>query len=74
MQQSTFSNGRHLVKGPHRDHPRQIWFNEIQLQQFQRRFKLFFYQNMPNLHNWYKSDERKISHKNQEYMYVLNYS
>jgi antibiotic biosynthesis monooxygenase (ABM) superfamily enzyme len=26
------------------------------------------YQNMPNLHNWYKSTERKISHKNPEYM------
>ena len=32
----------------------------------------FFYQNMPNLHNWYKSPERKISQKNLEYM--LNYS
>ena len=27
---------------------------------------------MPNLHNWYKSAERKISQKNPEYM--LNYS
>jgi hypothetical protein len=31
-----------------------------------------FYQNMPNLHNRYKSAERKISHKNPENM--LNYS
>jgi hypothetical protein len=31
-----------------------------------------FYQNMPNLHNWYISAERKISQKNPEYM--LNYS
>ena len=31
-----------------------------------------FYQNMPNLHNRYKSTERKISQKNPEYM--LNYS
>ena len=30
-----------------------------------------FYQNMPNLHNRYKSAERKISQKNPEY--VLNY-
>ena len=30
------------------------------------------YQNMPNLHNWYKSAERKISQKNPEY--ILNYS
>jgi choline-glycine betaine transporter len=26
-------------------------------------------QNMPNLHNLYKSAERKISQKNQEYMF-----
>jgi hypothetical protein len=25
---------------------------------------VIFYQNMPNLHNWYKSSERKISQKN----------
>ena len=33
---------------------------------------VIFYQNMPNLHNRYKSTERKISRKNPEYM--LNYS
>jgi hypothetical protein len=33
---------------------------------------VIFYQNMPNLHNWYKSVERKISQKSPEYM--LNYS
>jgi hypothetical protein len=33
---------------------------------------VIFYQNMPNLHNRYKSAERKISQKNLEYM--LNYS
>jgi hypothetical protein len=33
---------------------------------------VIFYQNMPNLHNRYKSAERKISQKNAEYM--LNYS
>jgi hypothetical protein len=33
---------------------------------------VIFYQNMPNLHNWYISAERKISQKNPEYM--LNYS
>jgi hypothetical protein len=32
----------------------------------------FFNQNLPNLHNRYKSAERKISQKNPEYM--LNYS
>ena len=34
---------------------------------------MIFYQNMPNLHNLYKSAERKISQKNPEYM-LLNYS
>jgi hypothetical protein len=29
---------------------------------------VIFYQNMPNLHNWYKSPERKISQKNLEYL------
>ena len=33
---------------------------------------MIFYQNMPNLHNWYLSVERKNSQKNPEYM--LNYS
>jgi hypothetical protein len=33
---------------------------------------VIFYQNMPNLHNRYKSAERKISQENLEYM--LNYS
>jgi hypothetical protein len=33
---------------------------------------VIFYQNIPNLHNRYKSAERKISQKNPEYM--LNYS
>jgi hypothetical protein len=28
---------------------------------------VIFYQNMPNLHNWYKSAERKISQKKTEY-------
>jgi hypothetical protein len=33
---------------------------------------VIFYQNITNLHNRYKSAERKISQKNPEYM--LNYS
>jgi len=33
---------------------------------------VIFYQNITNLHNRYKSAERKISQKNSEYM--LNYS
>ena len=32
---------------------------------------VIFYQNIPNLHNQYKSTERKISNKNPEHM--LNY-
>ena len=31
---------------------------------------VIFYQNMPNLHNRYKSAERKISQKNLRYIYV----
>jgi hypothetical protein len=31
---------------------------------------VIFYQNMPNLHNLYKSAERKISQKSPEYIYV----
>jgi len=54
-----------------RDHPCQVWFNLVQ------RFRgedlnVIFYQNMPNLHNRYKSAERNISQKNPKYM--LNYS
>jgi hypothetical protein len=29
---------------------------------------VIFYQNMPNLHNLYKSAERKIPQKNSDYM------
>jgi hypothetical protein len=42
-----------------------IWFRGKDL-------NVIFYQNMPNLHNRYKSAERKISQKNPEYM--INYS
>jgi hypothetical protein len=44
-----------------------IWFRG-----FREDLNVIFYQNMPNLHNRYKSAERKISQKNLEYM--LNYS
>jgi hypothetical protein len=58
-------------RDPPRDHPFRIWFHLVQ------RFRgedlnVIFYQNMPNLHNRYKSTERKISQNNPEYM--LNYS
>jgi hypothetical protein len=44
-----------------------IWFRS-----FRGDLNVIFYQNMPNLHNRYKSAERKISQNNSEYM--LNYS
>jgi hypothetical protein len=59
--------GQFFFKG---DHPSQFLLNLVQ--QFQRDLNVIFYQNMPNLHNRYKSAERKISQKNPEYM--LNYS
>jgi hypothetical protein len=36
-----------------------IWFNGFRGEDL----NVIFYQNMPNLHNRYKSAERKISHK-----------
>jgi hypothetical protein len=44
-----------------------IWFNGFR----EEDLNVIFYQTMPNLHNRYKSTERKISQKKQEYM--LNY-
>jgi hypothetical protein len=45
-----------------------IWFSGFRGEDL----NVIFYQNMPNLHNRYKSTERKISQKNPEYM--LNYT
>ena len=45
-----------------------IWFSGFRGEDL----NVVFYHNMPNLHNQYKSTERNISQKNQEYM--LNYS
>jgi hypothetical protein len=45
-----------------------IWFSGFRGEDL----NVIFNQNMPNLHNRYKSAERKISHKNPEHM--LNYS
>ena len=39
-----------------------IWFSSFRAKDL----NVIFYQNMPNLHNRYKSTERKISHKNPE--------
>jgi hypothetical protein len=55
-------------RDPPRDHPCQVWFSGFR----EEDLNVIFYQNMPNLHNWYISAERKISQKDQEYM--LNYS
>ena len=41
-----------------------IWFSGFR----EEDLNVIFYQNMPNLHNRYKSAERKISQKNLEYM------
>ena len=61
--------GHNYEMGLPKDYPSQIWFNLVP--QFQRRrFKYDFYQNMPNLHNLYKSAERKISQKSLEYIYI----
>jgi hypothetical protein len=46
----------------------QIWFSGFGGEDL----NVIFYQNMPNLHNRYKSGERKISKKNPEH--ILNYS
>ena len=63
--------GHNFEMGLPKDYPSQIWFNLIQ-RFTEENLNVIFYQNMPNLHNRYKSAERKISQKDQEFM--LNYS
>jgi hypothetical protein len=43
-----------------------IWFSGFRGEDL----NVIFYQNMPNLHNRYKSAERKISQKSPEYIYI----
>jgi hypothetical protein len=43
-----------------------IWFSGFR----GKDLNVIFYQNMPNLHNPYKSAERKISQKTPEYIYA----
>ena len=43
-----------------------IWFSGFR----EEDLNVIFYQNIPNLHNRYKSVERKISQKNPEYMLI----
>ena len=61
------AGGHYFEMGLPKDYPSQIWLNLVQRFQ-RRRFKYDFYQNMPNLHNLYKSAERKIPQKNSDYM------
>ena len=75
---SIFSNGGHLgyrtaltdtnLKGTHPARFGLNWFSGFRGEDL----NVIFYQNMPNLHNQYKSAERKISNQNLEHM--LNYS
>jgi hypothetical protein len=69
---SIFSNSSHLewwvglsdiiVKGTLPARFGLIWFSGFR----GKDLNVIFYQNMPNLHNRYKSAERKISQKNPE--------
>jgi hypothetical protein len=44
-----------------------IWFSVFRGEDL----NVIFYQNMPNLHNRYKSAERKMSENNLEYMLIF---
>jgi hypothetical protein len=52
------------LKGTHPARFGLIWFSGFR----GKDLNVIFYQNMPNLHNRYKSAKRKISQKNLEYM------
>jgi hypothetical protein len=54
--------GHNCEMGLPKDYPSQIWFSGFRGEDL----NVIFYQNMPNLHNRYKSAERKISQKNPE--------
>ena len=64
--------GHNIERGPPKNHSSQIWFSGFRGEDL----NVIFYQNMSNLYNQYKSDERKHSQKNPEYMlnYLLPYS
>jgi hypothetical protein len=49
-----------ILKGIHPARFGLIWFRSF----WEEDLNVIFYQNMPNLHNRYKSAERKISQKN----------
>ena len=59
--------GHNFERGPPKDHLSQfflVWFSGFRGEDL----NVIFYQNMPNLHNQYKSAERKISQKKPEYV------
>jgi hypothetical protein len=57
-----------ILKGTHPAMLGLIWFSSFRGEDL----NVIFYQNMPNLHNRYKSAKRKVLQKNPENM--LNYS
>ena len=62
--------GHNIEKGPPTTIPATfalIWFSDFRGEDL----KVIFYQNMPNLHNRYKSAERNILQKRLEYMLKL---
>ena len=59
-----------ILKGSHPARFGLIWFSGFKGEDI----NVIFYQNMPNLHNRYKSAERKISQKNPEYMLIYSLS
>jgi hypothetical protein len=65
--QDTILNGAHPGTIPARFGL--IWFSGFR----GKDLNVIFYQNMPNLHNWYKSAERIISQENPEYMLNLSF-
>jgi hypothetical protein len=59
--------GHNIEKGPTPVKFALIWFSGF----WGEDLNVIFYQNMPNLHNRYKSAERKMSQKNPEYVKLL---
>jgi hypothetical protein len=51
--------GHNFEMGLPKDYPSQIWYSGFR----EEDLNVIFYQNMPNLHNWYKSSEKKNSQK-----------
>jgi hypothetical protein len=51
--------GYNFEMGLSTDYPSQIWFSGCR----EENLNVIFYQNIPNLHNRYKSPERKKNHR-----------